>query len=172
MLGWFLDRFKSAGAKSLLDIGCGIGRHARDFESFHYLGLDLVRDYLIKAAAGSNLPYVIGDASRPTDMFVPKSFDAVLWYDSIEHLDKDVGINAIADSMTIARKRVGVFTPLGFLEQTENVWGGDAGDAQVHKSGWTDYELRHLGFEEIEIVTTSRRGIGSVRLMLAMAKVG
>ena len=171
MLGWFLDRFRQSGVESILDIGCGIGRHTEHFEMFpKYLGVDLVKDYLVRAINGSNLMYVQGDATKLDELFLPKSFDAVLWYDSLEHLTKEQGLQSVKYTMEIARKSVGVYTPEGFFEQTDNVWGGDARDAQVHKSGWSQEDLSSIGFQEIEIEKANRRGHGLVSLILALRR--
>jgi SAM-dependent methyltransferase len=172
-LGWFLKRFSKMGVRSILDVGCGIGQYAERFETYHaYLGIDIVPDYLCRAAKNSHLPYLVMDVTKWGDeghaTFVANSFDAVLWFDSIEHLEKEDGIEALKDSILIARKCVGVFTPHGFLEQTENVWGGEAKDAQVHKSGWTGDDLVPLNFTEIETRKTHRKIHGEVEVMYAM----
>jgi SAM-dependent methyltransferase len=157
------------GVRSILDVGCGIGQHAERFETYHaYLGVDVVPDYIRRATASSHLSYAVMDATELSNYFVPDSFDAVLWFDSIEHLDHIYGTKALQESILIARKCVGVFTPRGFLEQTENVWGGDAGDAQVHKSGWTGDDLVLLNFTEIETRKTHRKAHGEIEVMYAM----
>ena len=168
-LGWFLKRFAKEGVRSVLDVGCGIGQYAERFETFHaYLGIDIVADYLNRATVGSHLIYAKIGAAELSQYFLPESFDAVLWFDSLEHLEFDVGVQALKDSIAIARKCVGVFTPYGFLEQTDNVWGGDAGDAQVHKSGWTGDDLVPLNFTEIETRKTHRRAHGEIEVLYAM----
>jgi SAM-dependent methyltransferase len=168
-LNWFLLRFTKMGVRSILDVGCGIGQYAERFSTYHaYLGVDVVPDYLKRATASSNLSYLILDARELKRHFVDNSFDAVLWFDSIEHLAKDEGLMALRDSIHIARKCVGIFTPHGFLEQTENVWGGDAKDAQVHKSGWVGDDLVPLNFTEIETKKTYRRAHGEIEVMYAM----
>jgi len=168
-LGWFLRRFSKLGVRSVLDVGCGIGQHSERFETYHaYLGIDITEDYIKRVASSTYLPSAIMDARRLSEHFVPNSFDAVLWFDSVEHLRKDDGIKALKVSILIARKCVGVFTPHGFLEQTDNVWGGEAKDAQVHKSGWTGEDLIPLNFTEIETRKTHRRLHGEIEVMYAM----
>ena len=157
------------GVRSVLDVGCGIGQHAERFETYHaYLGIDVTRDYIERAASTTYLPSMVMDARCLDKHFVPDSFDAVLWFDSIEHLPKTDGIEVLKASILIARKCVGIFTPHGFLEQTENVWGGNAKDAQVHKSGWTGDDLIPLNFTEIETRKTHRRLHGEIEIMFAM----
>lgn len=169
MIDWFLTQFKARGVESILDIGCGIGRHADLFKPFRrYLGIDIVRDYIIRSCEISDLSYVIADAKSLDSIFVPNSFDGVLWYDSLEHLSKEDALVSLEYSRKISNKCVGVFTPLGFLEQTENVWGGDAGDAQVHKSGWEIQDFVDLGFQTIEVIGSCRRGMGLIKIIASI----
>jgi len=142
-LDYFLSRFRDAGVDTLLDVGCGIGRHAEAFLPFSYLGLDICREYLEGAPGG---PYVVGDARELPLLFTPNSFDAVLWYDSLEHLTKSSALNALRFSFLIARRAVGVFTPLGFKAQEGDAWGKN-NPHQRHLSGWSVKELADEGFE-------------------------
>jgi len=143
VIEYFLSRFRDAGCDTLLDVGCGIGRHAEAFQGFSYLGMDICREYIEGAPGG---PYVVGDARQLPTLFVPDSFDAVLWYDSLEHLTKSAALNALRFSFLVARRCVGVFTPLGFCPQHHDAWG-KGNPHQRHLSGWTVKELVSEGFE-------------------------
>jgi hypothetical protein len=63
----------------------------------------------------------------------------------IEHLNKKDGLKLISMMEKIARKKVIIFTPNGFLKQGalyDNPW-------QVHKSGWTAKEMQKKGYKVI-----------------------
>jgi len=164
---WFIEKFNKLGVKSILDIGCGIGRHSDLFKSYTYLGIDIVRGYVDKAVKNSNLPYIVADATQLERHIVPNSFDAVLWFDSLEHLDKRDGIKALHYSIMVARKCVAVYTPNGFFKQTEDVWGENADEAQTHKSGWEVNDFKNAGFDEYHKEILNRRS-GRVTIIRAL----
>ena len=67
--------------------------------------------------------------------------------DVIEHLHEPDALALLADCERIARRRVVVFTPNGFLPQ-----GDFRGNPhQVHVSGWSAERLRGLGFRVVGI---------------------
>ena len=66
--------------------------------------------------------------------FQPKSFDTVLVLQLIEHLTRENGLKLIADAEKIARKKVILATPVGFLKY------------DFHLSGWEPEELEKLGY--------------------------
>jgi len=70
--------------------------------------------------------------------FKENSFDCVLASDVIEHFSKEEGYKLIEMMEKIARRKVIIYTPNGFLKQGEydnNPW-------QVHKSGWNVKEMK------------------------------
>ena len=48
----------------------------------------------------------------------------------------------LADMVWIARRRVVIFTPSGFLPQGQR----ESGDLQAHHSGWEPQEMEQLGY--------------------------
>ena len=67
--------------------------------------------------------------------------------DVIEHLEKTDGLRLLDQMETIARKKVIIFTPNGFLEQKPF----DGNEWQRHVSGWEIDEMRQMGFDIIGI---------------------
>ena len=61
----------------------------------------------------------------------------------IEHLEKSDGFKLIQIMESIAKKKVIIFTPNGFLRQ-EGVF--DSNPWQEHVSGWEINEMEKLGF--------------------------
>ena len=75
--------------------------------------------------------------------FKPNSFDCVLASDVIEHLTKEEGYRLLGMMERIAKEKVIVFTPNGFIPQgtyEDNPW-------QLHKSGWNAEEMKRAGYK-------------------------
>ena len=73
----------------------------------------------------------------------PKTFDAVIALDLIEHLEKKDGFKLIEMMTKIAKKKIIIFTPNGFQPQRafdDNPW-------QEHKSGWYFEDFDELKFK-------------------------
>lgn len=135
----------TGGADEVLDVGCGsnspIGRFERPPR--HAVGVDIFDASIEKSrAAGIHDEYVIADVLTIDRLFADNSFDACVAFDLIEHLEQPDAINLLVAMERIARQRVVVLTPNGFLQQYEyegNPW-------QRHRSGWSTSVLRNLGF--------------------------
>ena len=132
------------GCQSVLDIGCGTGDFMDDVNKsgFYAVGVDLFKPYLhISKERKTHNAFVMGDIE--TLEFKPKSFDAVMAIDIIEHLEKDKGAILIEKMKKWARKRVLLITPNGYVAQQEY----DENPFQIHKSGWTAKEMKECGFK-------------------------
>jgi SAM-dependent methyltransferase len=143
-------------AESILDVGCGtnspLGRFTRRYP--HTVGVDLFPQALeASGAAGIHDEYRLMDVLEIGERFEPRSFDAVVAFDLIEHLTRADGLALLAMMERVARRRVVVFTPNGFLEQDA------VGDnpLQIHRSGWTADAMRELGYDV--------RGVNGLRLL-------
>ena len=74
--------------------------------------------------------------------FRPRSVDVVMALDLIEHLDKEDGLKILMSMEKIARKKLIIFTPLGFLplKPYDTI-------LQLHRSGWYPKEFRTRGYK-------------------------
>ena len=130
------------GCSTVLDVGCGNGSPLRFLSGVRLVGVDGYAPALEEARkSGTHDEFVLGDVKRISELFPPKSFDACVALDVIEHLPKEDGWR-MADAMErLARKRVIIFTPNGFIPQKSK-----DGDLQEHLSGWTADEMRPKGY--------------------------
>jgi len=133
-----------AGCRSVLDVGCGVASPlaALDVDAFS-IGLDRCLPDLRRArSAGTHRVLVCADASTVDELFAPRSIDAVVALDVIEHLEREAGLALVRRLERVARRRVVVFTPNGFVPQpgtAENPW-------QEHRAGFSVRDMRDLGY--------------------------
>jgi SAM-dependent methyltransferase len=126
-------------AATVLDVGCSDGRGSVVLTGAS--GCDIFRPNLSEAARlGRRRAVVQTDIRRLP--YRTDAYDAVVALDVIEHFEKPDGC-ALLDAMeAVARRRVVVFTPNGFLPQGEK----DDNPLQVHRSGWTVDEFTERGY--------------------------
>lgn len=128
--------------ESVLDLGCGRNSSLRCCSVSYSVGVELFEPYLEESKKMEiHNEYILADIRKVE--FKPKSFDSILALDVLEHLTKKEGLNLIKKMENIARKRIIIFTPNGYLCQDEY----DGNEVQVHKSGWTVGEFKKLGYE-------------------------
>jgi SAM-dependent methyltransferase len=134
------------GCESILDVGCGAESPVRFFSGRlrRSVGVDLHEPSLeASRRAGIHGEIVRAGVLEIEERFGPKSFDAVVALDVIEHLSKPEGLRLLAQMESLARRRVVVFTPNGFLPQGAL----EGNELQRHLSGWDTGEMRALGYE-------------------------
>ena len=128
---------------SILDLGCGNNSPLQYFPDMSSCacGLDIFHPYLEESRIKKiHKSYILANILNLG--IKPKSFDCVLALDFIEHLEREEVFKLIKVMETIARKRVILFTPNGFLDQKPY----DGNNYQSHKSGWACKDLESLGF--------------------------
>lgn len=131
---------------SVLDVGCGERSPLSFFASeiAYRVGVDAHEPSIEKSRAENiHSEYVISNVSEIGNKFAPGSFDCVLLLEVIEHLPRDMGASLLAQCERIARKRVVVSTPNGFVEQPP-IFGNPF---QEHLSGWTPSDFTERGYE-------------------------
>lgn len=133
------------GCESLLDVGCGshspVGLFSR--RPRRSVGIDVFQPAVEQStAARIHDEYVLMDVMDLGRRFSDRSFDCVIAIDVIEHLTKNDGYELIWMMERIARRKVVIFTPNGFLKQGEY----EGNRYQVHRSGWEVNEMRGLGY--------------------------
>lgn len=136
-----------SNCKSILDIGCGSNSPLQYISNLIYkVGIDTSEDSISKSKKKKiHNKYYELDARNIREVFKIKSFDCVIAIDFIEHLEKKEGLNLIKSMEEIARKKVVIFTPNGYVPQ--GISGNNV--FQIHKSGWTANEMKKLGYNVI-----------------------
>lgn len=131
-------------AETVLDVGCGARSPiAKVKKSFRSVGLDIFKRSIEQSRrAHIHDDYVVGDVVKLSSYIKEKSFDAVIALDLIEHLPKKDGIAMLKQMETIARKKVILLTPNGYINQEPY----EGNPYQIHKSGWTTEDFAARGY--------------------------
>jgi len=138
--------------ETLLDVGCG--RHSvihRFSKKLKYtVGVDVFEPAIEESKKLKiHNEYKVMDVTKICvgREFQENSFDCVCALDVIEHLTKEAGLKLINSMEKIARKKVIIACPNGFLRQ--GVYDGNP--FQVHISGWEMDEMRNMGYRVVGI---------------------
>jgi 2-polyprenyl-3-methyl-5-hydroxy-6-metoxy-1,4-benzoquinol methylase len=134
------------GCDSLLDVGCGerspIAFFAEDIQ--YRVGVDAHSPSIERSRiAGIHSDYVLANVLEIGAKFAPVSFDCITLLEVIEHLSRADGEKLLDQCERIARKKVIVSTPNGFVPQLSE----PDNPLQEHLSGWTAEEFRNRGYE-------------------------
>ena len=135
---------------SLLDVGCGERSPISFFTKrlAYTVGVDAFEPAIAKSRAlGIHDDYRCMNVLDIEKEIPDRSFDCTVALDLIEHLTKEDGLRLLRAMERIARRKVVVFTPQGFLPQ--HAVGGN--EFQRHLSGWEVDEMRGMGYRVIGI---------------------
>ncbi len=128
--------------KSVLDLGCGSHSMVPIIpSSINKTGVELFEaSYHNGVESGRHNQYIREDLTKVR--FEPKSFDAAVMLDVLEHLDKEAGSALLERMEKWAKRRVIIFTPNGFHHQECY----DDNPLMKHKSGWTVEDFHKRGY--------------------------
>lgn len=144
---WII-RHHLENVKTVLDIGCGDGRlmnKVNKDKKYEVTGVDLYKPYLNKAKKTGVYKRLVKSDLRKLK-FSSKSFDVVLASQVVEHLTKKDASKLINRLEDIAKHKVIITTPNGFVKY-DPFDVKDNNKLQKHKSGWTIQEMEKLGYK-------------------------
>lgn len=117
---------------TILDIGCGNKDKTSMFKKENVTSLD---------AWDRVSPDICLDLSKEKLPYKDNSFDVILMIDFIEHIEKNRGIELIEECKKIVRKKIILFTPLIWSDNSINVNNPDlwcfGNIFDYHKSLWS-----------------------------------
>jgi ubiquinone/menaquinone biosynthesis C-methylase UbiE len=111
---------------------------------FVAIGVDIYEPALrVAKERGTHSGYVLCDARQLP--FANNSVDVVLCMETLEHLDKADGLRMLSDLERIAKRKLILSTPVGYLPSFASP-AYDGNPHQIHISGWSPQEFLALGF--------------------------
>lgn len=130
---------------SILDLGCGKNsplRYLRFGSRPFLLGVDAFKPYIKESKKKAiHEDYILVDVRKLE--FKPRSFDAIILIELIEHLTKREGFWLIKKMERWAKKKIILTTPNEYLPQGII----DSNIFQRHKSYWSMRDLEKMHFE-------------------------
>lgn len=144
----WIVRHHLGNAKTVLDVGCGDGEFmlkVNPDKKYDVVGLDLHKPHLKKAKQTGVYKKVVFSDLRKLKL-KKNSFDVVLASQVIEHIDKKEGLSMISILEKLAKRKVIISTPNGFVpfDPFDVI---DDNPFQVHKSGWEIEEMKRYGYK-------------------------
>ncbi len=137
---WFFENL-TADCETILDIGCGRNSPLKILKNKKTIGVDGFVPYIIQSKNNSiHKEYILCDVRYLC--FKEKSVDCAIAFELIEHLTREEGIELIRNMENMAKKKIILSTPNGWLEQDEF----DGNKMQHHKSSWITGDFKKSGY--------------------------
>jgi SAM-dependent methyltransferase len=130
------------GCRDALDLGCGAEPYLGECDSIEsVIGVDGSYSSCRSARRANKYGSVV-QAVLPDLPFKERSVDAVTLLQVVEHLPKDVASDLIVKAERLARRKIIITTPNGFVRQEAY----DENPFQEHLSGWSIEDLQQRGY--------------------------
>lgn len=147
---WLLRRCMG-NPKTILDIGCGDGTLMEvlsEGRNWKVIGIDIYVKDVKKASRRKMYAQVYrGDLNTVAKRLIRegKKYDLVFCSQVIEHIKKEKGEELLQLVDKLAKKRIYMGTPRGFMNQPEMFLTENP--HQIHLSGWVEEEFRKRGYK-------------------------
>ncbi len=127
--------------RTILDLGCGPQSRLGIPGIQYSVGVEQFEPYIRSSKSKAiHDDYILADVRSLA--FKPRSFDAVVAFEVIEHLPKEDAVRLLGDMENWASRVVIVTTPNGFVHQDAY----DGNPSQVHRSSWSAEDFVPLGY--------------------------
>ena len=131
-----------SACRTVLDLGCGTSPYVGECAGVEkVIGVDASYESCRSAKKVHKYERVV-QSVLPGLPFKARSVDCVTMLQVVEHLPKETALALIEEAETLARHRVIITTPNGFVEQEEF----DDNPFQRHLSGWTIADFEERGY--------------------------
>ena len=154
---------------NLLSLGCGKMPIEHIFQAKNILGVEWADDFLnISKEKGIVIKYDFTDIYK---ILVDKSFDTVLMFDSLEHIEKNNGLKLLKELENKIKHQIIIFCPiqekllpLGHLKYHQDNHKRDNTPLGEHLSTWKPEDFNKLGFQIVEYSPNyhKEKGYGAV----------
>lgn len=148
---WILRRSIGSNVKTVLDLGCGDGKLMVDLargENWRITGVELYGKSVEGARkTGVYEKVVKADVAKLPKEITSQKHDVVFSSQVLEHLPKSKGGSAINRWEKLAKLRVVVSTPYGFIEYDPLEVKEEKNSLQKHLSGWLPEEFTKRGYK-------------------------
>lgn len=138
-------------ANTILDLGCEDGRLLEllsNGKKWKVTGVDIFKKNVDAAAKREIFVKAIkGDVVKVSKQLIKekKKFDVVFCSQVIEHINRKDGEELLKLVDHLAKKRIFMGTPRGFMVQPEMFLGDNP--HMVHKSGWSQEDFEQRGYK-------------------------
>lgn len=148
---WLVKKVIGDDIKTILDLGCGEGNFMKDIKSdnnWEITGVELYKPSVIKAKKTGVYKNVYQNDVISFLKSTKNKYDLVFCSQVLEHLTEKDGLKLIQLVEKIAKKRIVICTPVGFIEfDRVEVSVEDDNPLETHLSGWNPQYFIKNGYQ-------------------------
>lgn len=148
-LHWIVKNNIGGGIKTLIDLGCGDGSFTKDIsfgKGWKMTGVELYDDSIKRAQNLGIYDQIIKSDVTELPKISSKKYDVVMCIQVIEHLSKEAGERVLKEWEKLAKNKIIVATPVGFMKFDRVERKKDKNKLQKHLSGWKPEEFKERGY--------------------------
>ena len=146
-------RLNTLDKETLLSLCTGIGFELQGNTASKITAVDISAPYCeVLKGKFPNITVINSPAHLYLQNEDTESYDIVSCIDGLEHMTKEEGIILLEEAKRVCKKRVIIFTQIGYLRnEPHDAWGiSGADEYQTHKSGWEVSEVESFGYKLVD----------------------